>query len=60
MENVPEKAVDMWINHPKLNPRHLIPALLRYNHSNRIDRVSEVGAQHFISVVIDTNFVLDN
>lgn len=42
MENVPEKAVDIWINHPKLNPRHLIPALLRFNHANRINRTSEV------------------
>lgn len=42
MKSSPEKAVDMWINHPKLNPRYLIPALLRYNHSSRSDRASEV------------------
>lgn len=42
METSPEKAVAMWINHPKLNPRHLIPALLRYNHAARQDRASEV------------------
>lgn len=42
MENVPENAVDVWINHPTLNPRLLIPALLRYNHVNRINRASEV------------------
>ncbi|KAI7903291.1 Pep3/Vps18/deep orange family-domain-containing protein [Cokeromyces recurvatus] len=35
MENIPEKTVDVWINYPKLNPRYLIPALLRYNHSNK-------------------------
>lgn len=45
MENSPEKAVDMWINHPKLNPRYLIPALLRYNHSTRNDRASEVRSK---------------
>lgn len=44
MENVPEKAVDIWIHHhSKLNPRYLIPALLRYNHSKRKDRSIEVN-----------------
>jgi hypothetical protein len=42
MENVPERTVDMWINHPKLNPRYLIPALLRYNHVKRTEKVIEV------------------
>ncbi|KAI9478077.1 MAG: Pep3/Vps18/deep orange family-domain-containing protein [Benjaminiella poitrasii] len=35
MEHVPEKAVNVWMNHPKLNPRQLIPALLRYSHSHK-------------------------
>jgi hypothetical protein len=43
MENIPEKVIDMWINHSKLNPRHLIPALLRYNHSSTVDKVAEVN-----------------
>ncbi|KAI8094681.1 Pep3/Vps18/deep orange family-domain-containing protein [Thamnidium elegans] len=54
MENVPEKAVDMWINHSKLNPRHLIPALLRCNHANRINRASENQAIRYLSHVVST------
>ncbi|KAL7317653.1 tethering complex subunit [Mucor circinelloides] len=54
MENSPEKAVDMWINHPKLNPRHLIPALLRYNHSTREDRALENQAIRYLSYQVST------
>ncbi|KAG2207051.1 hypothetical protein INT46_009184 [Mucor plumbeus] len=54
MKSSPEKAVDMWINHPKLNPRYLIPALLRYNHSSRSDRASENQAIRYLSYQVST------
>ncbi|KAI7887643.1 Pep3/Vps18/deep orange family-domain-containing protein [Mucor mucedo] len=64
MENVPEKTVDMWIHHPNLNPRHLIPALLRYNHANRIDRIAENQAIRYLSYVVsvlgNTDSVIHN
>ena len=41
MENVPQLTVSMWINHPNLNLRYLIPALLRYN--GQSDRIAEVS-----------------
>jgi hypothetical protein len=31
MEFVPYATVNMWIHEPKLNPRHLIPSLLKYD-----------------------------
>ncbi|CEG64403.1 hypothetical protein RMATCC62417_01382 [Rhizopus microsporus] len=39
IEHVPEKLVDLWIERPALNSRYLIPALLRYNHSNTAKEV---------------------
>lgn len=31
MEYIPYETVNMWIHEPNLNPRHLIPALLKYD-----------------------------
>lgn len=42
IENLPEMTIDMWIKHPTLNPRHLIPALLRYIHTSGTSKVIEV------------------
>jgi hypothetical protein len=30
LEHVPEETVDMWLRHPDLNPRDLLPALVKY------------------------------
>ncbi|CEP18639.1 hypothetical protein [Parasitella parasitica] len=45
---------DMWINHPKINPRYLIPALLRYKHYTRVDRASENQAIRYLSYQVST------
>ncbi|KAI9261166.1 hypothetical protein BY458DRAFT_516009 [Sporodiniella umbellata] len=36
IERLPVKLVDLWIDHKALNPNDLIPALLRYNHTENI------------------------
>jgi hypothetical protein len=45
MEAVPRETVDIWIVHPKLNPRLLIPSLLRYDHNTISDKVTQVNQQ---------------
>jgi hypothetical protein len=46
MEHVPEETINLWIRQSNLNPRHLIPALLRYTtslHSRTVyDRVFSI------------------
>ncbi|KAF9575733.1 hypothetical protein EC968_001923 [Mortierella alpina] len=41
MENAPYETVSAWMRQPNLNPRNLIPALLRYDHKSM-----EPGAQN--------------
>ncbi|KAF9946294.1 hypothetical protein BGZ65_009872, partial [Modicella reniformis] len=41
MENVPYETVSAWMRQPNLNPRNLIPALLKYDHKSL-----ETGAQN--------------
>ncbi|KAG0306462.1 hypothetical protein BGZ98_002342 [Dissophora globulifera] len=41
MENAPYETVSAWTRQPHLNPRNLIPALLKYDHSSM-----EPGAQN--------------
>lgn len=36
IDHVPVELVNLWLDRPGLNPRYLIPALLRYHHSNSI------------------------
>ncbi|OBZ89341.1 Vacuolar protein sorting-associated protein 18 [Choanephora cucurbitarum] len=54
IENVPERTIDMWINQPELNPRYLIPALLRYSHVNPRSRLSENQAIRYLSYVVSS------
>ncbi|KAF9438781.1 hypothetical protein BGZ76_004857 [Entomortierella beljakovae] len=41
MENLPYETVSAWMRQPNLNPRNLIPALLKYDHKSL-----EAGAQN--------------
>ncbi|KAG0369768.1 Pep3/Vps18/deep orange family-domain-containing protein [Gamsiella multidivaricata] len=41
MENAPYETVSAWMRQPNLNPRNLIPALLKYDHKSL-----EAGAQN--------------
>ncbi|KAF9428590.1 hypothetical protein BGZ94_001853 [Podila epigama] len=41
MENAPYETVSAWMRQPNLNPRNLIPALLKYDH-----KTMEPGAQN--------------
>ncbi|KAF9207124.1 hypothetical protein BGZ49_001112 [Haplosporangium sp. Z 27] len=41
MENAPYETVSAWMRQPNLNPRNLIPSLLKYDHSKM-----EAGAQN--------------
>ncbi|CAO3627960.1 unnamed protein product [Mucor hiemalis] len=52
IENLPEMTIDMWIKHPTLNPRHLIPALLRYIHTSGTSKVIENQAIRYLSYVV--------
>ncbi|KAI8064792.1 vacuolar protein sorting protein 18 [Gilbertella persicaria] len=52
IEHLPERTVNMWISHPKLNPRYLIPAILHYHHTHRNNRVSENQAIRYLSYVV--------
>ncbi|KAI8987094.1 Pep3/Vps18/deep orange family-domain-containing protein [Pilobolus umbonatus] len=54
IDYVPEKLIDVWMNHSNLNPRYLIPALLRYNHVIRADISSENQAIRYLSYIVST------
>lgn len=41
MENAPYETVSVWMRQPNLNPRNLIPSLLKYDHKSL-----EAGAQN--------------
>ncbi|KAG0232703.1 hypothetical protein BGW42_007957 [Actinomortierella wolfii] len=41
MENAPYETVSAWMRQPNLNPRNLIPALLKYDH-----KMMDAGAQN--------------
>lgn len=42
MENAPYETVNVWMRQPNLNPRQLIPSLLRYDHKRISDQVTQV------------------
>lgn len=43
MEHAPYGTVNSWIRQPNLNPRHLIPALLRYEVARSVGREGTEG-----------------
>lgn len=42
MENDPYETVNVWMRQSNLNPRHLIPALLRYDHKKLMEKATQV------------------
>ncbi|KAI8088938.1 Pep3/Vps18/deep orange family-domain-containing protein [Halteromyces radiatus] len=54
MEYVPRETVDIWMLHTKLNPRMLIPSLLRYNHNTVADKATQHQAIRYLSYVVTT------
>ncbi|KAF8953441.1 hypothetical protein CPC16_003759 [Podila verticillata] len=52
MENAPYETVSVWMRQPNLNPRNLIPSLLKYDHKSL-----EAGAQNqairYLSYVVN-------
>ena len=43
MENAPYDTVNVWMRQTELNPRNLIPALLKYDHSKSTENATQVG-----------------
>lgn len=42
MENEPYETVNVWMRQNNLNPRQLIPALLRYDHKKSSEKYAQV------------------
>jgi hypothetical protein len=42
MENEPYETVNVWMRQSNLNPRQLIPSLLRYDHKKLIEKAGQV------------------
>lgn len=42
MENDPYETVNVWMRQSNLNPRQLIPALLRYDHKKLMEKATQV------------------
>ncbi|KAI8074843.1 Pep3/Vps18/deep orange family-domain-containing protein [Gongronella butleri] len=53
MEHVPRETVDIWMLHDDLNPRLLIPSLLRYDHRSWKDRASQHQTIRYLSHVVN-------
>lgn len=50
MENAPYETVDVWMRQTNLNPRNLMPALLKYDHSKAPENITQ--ASHPIILLI--------
>lgn len=48
MENDPYETVNVWMRQSNLNPRQLIPALLKYDHKKLMEKSTQVN--YFVSV----------
>ncbi|KAL1919217.1 uncharacterized protein VTP21DRAFT_1909 [Calcarisporiella thermophila] len=55
MEKVPYDTVSVWMRTPNLNPRHLIPALLKYDHSQHPDLDANQAIRYLSYVVTHQN-----
>jgi len=51
MECMPYETVNMWIHEPKLNPRHLIPSLLKYDPKKSFGKEGIEGKVIFIKLI---------
>jgi len=52
MENVPYETVSAWMRQPNLNPRNLIPALLKYDHKKSLEPGAQNQAIRYLSYVV--------
>jgi len=57
MECMPYETVNMWIHEPKLNPRHLIPSLLKYDPQKSFGKEGIEGKNQAIRYL---NYVIQN
>ncbi|ORX60830.1 hypothetical protein BCR36DRAFT_314682 [Piromyces finnis] len=57
MECMPYETVNMWIHEPKLNPRHLIPSLLKYDPKKSFGKEGIEGKNQAIRYL---NYVIQN
>jgi hypothetical protein len=46
MENDPYETVNVWMRQSNLNPRQLIPALLRYDHKKLMEKATQVKERY--------------
>lgn len=52
MENEPYETVNVWMRQNNLNPRQLIPALLRYDHKKSSEKSAQVGTALFVIICL--------
>ncbi|CAG8666814.1 6521_t:CDS:10, partial [Racocetra fulgida] len=52
MENAPYETVNVWMRQPNLNPRNLMPALLKYDHSKTSEDVTQNQAIRYLHYVV--------
>ncbi|KAJ3416468.1 hypothetical protein HDV05_001626 [Chytridiales sp. JEL 0842] len=52
MEHIPDATVDVWMKQPDLNPRELLPALVKYEQSRTSSR-SKSQSIRYLEFVID-------
>ncbi|KAK9761063.1 tethering complex subunit [Basidiobolus ranarum] len=52
MEYAPVETVNMWMRHTNLNPRNLIPALLKYDHSQLPEDTTQNQAIRYLQFVV--------
>ncbi|KAI8983923.1 Pep3/Vps18/deep orange family-domain-containing protein [Mycotypha africana] len=63
IENEPRKTVDMWLNHPNVNPKSLIPTLLRCYRIRKFENAEHECIRyltHVISFFNNTDPVVHN
>ncbi|CAG8483434.1 620_t:CDS:10 [Paraglomus occultum] len=52
MENAPYETVNVWMRQTELNPRNLIPALLKYDHSKSTENATQNQAIRYLQFVV--------
>ncbi|CAG8443250.1 6027_t:CDS:10 [Acaulospora colombiana] len=52
MENAPYETVDVWMRQTNLNPRNLMPALLKYDHAKAPENVVQNQAIRYLQYVV--------
>ncbi|CAI2181674.1 1175_t:CDS:10 [Funneliformis geosporum] len=52
MENAPSETVYVWMRQPNLNPRNLMPALLKYDHLKAPENTTQNQAIRYLQYVV--------